>query len=202
MPCWGAQGLQAGFGLLVDWTVTLEDSGPGVSLLGQGPGDLRRGVLPLVAWAGAHRVLGLMLAHWWVQPCPRVCDYSTLRVLKLEPSPDEQAEFWHSWVLRSLACRVPGAPKLRSACWWAGPSPSCWLQSPGLLRLVLAHWWVGPGPESSGGQLGPGKTEGSEGAEAASLLGGCVPAWWLLGLSSQYWCWQAGRWGQVLALIS
>ena len=42
--------------------------------------------------------------------------------------------------------------------------------------LVLGHWWVGPGPESSGGQLGPGKTEGSEGAEAASLLGGCVPA--------------------------
>ena len=76
------------------WTVpvTLEDSGRGVSLLGQGPGNLRHGVLPLVAWAGAHRVLGLMLAHWWVEPCPGVCDYSTLRVLKLEPSPDGQAE--------------------------------------------------------------------------------------------------------------
>ena len=107
---------------------------------------------------------------------PRVCDHSTLRVLKLEPSPDGQAELWRSWVLRSSACRAPGAPKL-SACWWAGTSPNCWLQSPGVLRLVLVHWWAGPGPEPSGGQLGPGRTEGSEDAKAASLLGGCVPAW-------------------------
>ena len=100
-----------------------------------------------VSWIHSLGKLGLVLAHWWVEPGPGVTGYragvlrANVRLL----------------MGRTVAWReVQG---LLSACWWEGPIPDmadCGVL--GILELVSAHWLGRPCPRGCWGLRGPMET--------------------------------------------